>query len=74
MVNYGCVMKYKQYIMNDKLKNVNKILKDIDEIFKVLDHLDNKELKENDLKKITKKSEYLKKELEKNCKNLDIKK
>tara|TARA_R100000697_G_scaffold21322_1_gene28757 strand:- start:429 stop:611 length:183 start_codon:yes stop_codon:yes gene_type:complete len=60
--------------MNDKLKNVNKILKDIDEIFKVLDHLDNKELKENDLKKITKKSEYLKKELEKNCKNLDIKK
>ena len=51
-----------------KNNNLNELLKDIDKLFNIIDDSENKETKKLNLENISKKAEYLKKNLEKKYK------
>ena len=51
-----------------KNNNLNELLKDIDKLFNIIDDIENTETKKLNLENISKKAEYLKKNLEKKYK------
>jgi len=60
--------------MNKPKKPLEDLTKNIDEVFKLLSYIEENKLDSKNLEKLQKKSNILKKMIEKQYKNLDIKK